>query len=120
MSVDKVTEQPPAVSVGSTALLGDWCVGVPDVEKGAQERFWCAYRGHNGTIYHKLLSYCNAHLMPLADSCCDAPASAKPVGDDGEYEWTGWHHLSCEQCDTQWTFEHEVIAWMRLPRFPIL
>jgi hypothetical protein len=57
--------------------------------------------------------------MPLSDSCCDAPKGCEPVpGTDGEeFYWTGWFERSCEQCDTQWTFSGEVVAWMALPRF---
>lgn len=94
-----------------------WGIGTPDVPPGKIENFWCAYKDDTGKTRHVFLSYCNAHIMPLSDSCDEAPKCAVPVGDDGDYAWTGWVELSCEQCETQWTFSHEIVAWMRLPKF---
>jgi len=108
----------PDNGVGTGELVSvAWQTGTPDVKDGGSETFWCAFCGDNGKIYHKFLCYQNGYIMPLADSCEDAPANAVPVGDDGDYAWTGWSEKSCDQCDTQWSFNQTVIAWMRLPRF---
>lgn len=90
--------------------------GTPDVKRGAKEVFWCVIRSQSGRLYHRPLTYCNAHVMPCSDQC-EPSDNAVPVGDDGDYEWTGWFEQSCEYCDTQWAFTFEVVAWMRLPRF---
>lgn len=89
------------------------------MKPGEQTRFWCAYKhtAESENVYHRMLCYCNAYVMPLADSQWDAPKTAVPVGDDGDYAWTGWHAEACEQCDTQWEFGGEVVAWMRMPRY---
>ena len=68
-------------------------------------------------IYHRTLTFCNGYVMPMSDCSAGSPKNAVPVGDDGDYAWTGWYEESCEQCETQWTFEGEVVAWMRLPRY---
>lgn len=95
-----------------------WKTGTPDVAEGRRETFWCAIKGRNGKLFHRHLDYLNGHIMPLSDTCHDiAPEHAVPVGDDGDYKWTGWHEVSCDQCETQWGFRQEVIAWMRLPRY---
>lgn len=94
-----------------------WQTGTPNVTDGGREIFWCATRNSAGKIFHRHLAYLNAHVMPLSDSCYDAPESAVPVGDDGDYAWTGWHQESCDHCETQWSFDDEVVAWMRLPSF---
>ncbi|MDE2020638.1 MAG: hypothetical protein KGJ13_09910 [Patescibacteria group bacterium] len=95
-----------------------WQTGMPDVATGKRETFWCATKGEaNGKIYHRDLVYANKHVMGLSDSCWEAPKNAVQIGDSDEYEWTGWFEESCDQCDTQWTFTGEVIAWMRLPRW---
>jgi hypothetical protein len=97
-----------------------WNGHTPPVKEGCEQTFWCAVRGNNGGIYHRFLQYSNRYVMPLSDSCCDAPKGCEPVpGSDGEeFYWTGWFERSCDQCDTQWTFSDEVVAWMALPRFP--
>lgn len=106
------------VTIPSPELITvSWRTGTPPVPPGARGTFWCAIRGANGKIYHRHLVYLNAYIMPLSDSCDDEPENAIPVGDDGEYAWTGWHEESCDQCDTQWSFNQEVIAWMSLPKY---
>lgn len=95
-----------------------WRTGIPPVSPGGRKTFWCAVRGVDGNIRHCHLVYLNSYIMRLADSCYEAPKSAVPVGDDGEYAWTGWHEESCDQCETQWAFDdNSVIAWMSLPKY---
>lgn len=96
-----------------------WQTGIPDVPVGGQRRLWCAYKGVNGKIYHAVLSYYNAFVSPLTDLLDDLVPSdnAVPVGDDGEYAWTGWFQESCDHCDTYWGFDRPVIAWMELPKY---
>lgn len=96
-----------------------WTLGVPPVADRAQRTFWCAVRTKEGKVIHRFLSYCNRYVMPLGDHCDEAPKGCEPVPDgDGEFYWTGWFERSCDQCDTQWEFSGEVVAWMALPRFP--
>jgi hypothetical protein len=64
----------------------------------------------------RCLFYGNAYVMPLSDTCDDHPKNAVPVGDDGDYEWTGWWEGSCEQCDTYWSFGGGVVNWVELPQ----
>lgn len=88
----------------------------PTIPTGTQRSFWCRVLNEGASKpRNRLLVYCNAYIMPLSDSCCDAPECAVPVGDDGDYSWTGWVEESCEQCDTYWTFSGKVLAWFDLP-----
>jgi hypothetical protein len=94
-----------------------WKTGIPDVSEGRQEIFWCALKNDNGKIHYRPLNYCHRYIMPLSDSCDDAPEGCEPVSEgDDDYYWTGWYEQSCEQCETQWTVSAQIIAWMRLPR----
>jgi len=93
-----------------------WKNGTPDVKEGGREIFWCATRTSAGKIWHRHLAYFNACIMSLSDSCDEPPEGAVPVGDDGDYALTGWYQESCDYCETQWSFDGEVLAWMRLPR----
>lgn len=96
-----------------------WMVGIPRVPKGKQESFWCRVKNTGSEIEGlRLIKYDNAFLMPLSDTCDEAPENSLPVGDDENYEWTGWWEDSCEQCDTYWAFNGEVVAWIRLPSAP--
>lgn len=96
-----------------------WNGFTPPVKEKSQATFWCAVRAKDGKVFHRFLSYCNRYVMPLGDDQYDVPAGVEPVPDgDGDYYWTGWFERSCDQCDTQWSFDGEVIAWMVLPRFP--
>lgn len=94
-----------------------WSIEKPTVAKGKMQRFWCATKNIRGGVSHCLLCYGNAYLMPLSDSCDNPSDNAVPVGDEGDYEWTGWWEESCEQCDTYWEFNGEVITWMELPKY---
>jgi hypothetical protein len=88
----------------------------PSIPKGTQRAFWCLAINEGATRPRAcLLLYCNGYIMPLSDSCDEAPKCAVPIGEDGDYEWTGWVEESCEQCDTFWTFNGRVISWMELP-----
>lgn len=95
-----------------------WNTGTPSVPPGGRRTFWCAIRGQNGRIYHRFLDYLNGLIMPLSDSCDEVPAGAVPADDEGiEYKWFGWHEVACDQCETQWAYHQEVVAWMELPKF---
>ena len=91
-----------------------WQVGTPVIGSGEMARYWCAVKG-SAAEGRRLLCYGNAYIMPLSDSCHDAPANAVAVGDDGDYAWTGWFETSCDQCDTYWAFHGEVLRWFELP-----
>jgi hypothetical protein len=97
-----------------------WRTGTPDVTEGKRERFWCATRNDtHGKVYHRSLEFLNRYVMPCTDQC-EPSADAEPVpNSDGDFYWSGWHEEACENCDTQWAFSGEVVAWMRLPRFPV-
>ena len=90
--------------------------GKPSVPSGGRQVLWCATRNSEGKIFHRHLAYLNAYIMPLSDSQDDPGEDAVPIGDDGDYAWSGWFEESCDQCETQWRFTDEVVAWMRLPR----
>jgi hypothetical protein len=91
--------------------------GTPTVAEGKLARFWCIVKPIGApNLSTRYLCYGNKYVMPLSDDCYDPPENAVPVGDDGEYEWTGWFEPSCDQCETQWAFSGEVIAWKALPR----
>lgn len=96
-----------------------WQVGTPPVEEGKRSSYWCAVQRTDGKIYHRLLQYLNRHVMPVGDGLEPSP-NAEPVTDsDGEYYWTGWYETSCDQCETQWAYSGEVVAWMALPKLKI-
>ncbi len=103
-----------------TPLL-TWSLGTPEVPLGKMRRFWCvtderAPTDPNPRLRTKLLCYANAFVMPLSDSQDEPPPSAVPVGDDGDYAWTGWFGESCDHCDTHWSYDtYEVVKWMLLP-----
>lgn len=92
-------------------------VGTPIVPEGKLGHFWCIVK-NTGAKYLSMryLFYGNKYVMPLSDDCYDAPDIAEPVGDDGDYAWTGWFERSCDQCETQWSFSGEVIGWKELPK----
>lgn len=94
----------------------DFKTGTPNVKPGSREVFWCATANSAGKIYHRHLAYLNGYIMPLCDSQDDPGTNAVAVGDDGDYACTGWYEGSCNQCDTQWKFTDNVIAWIKLPR----
>lgn len=96
-----------------------WSHGTPIVADGGQRSFWCAVRLHaHSNLTHRFLVYCHRYVMPLSDDCYDPPAGVTPVPDgDGDYHWTGWFEASCDQCETQWCYTGEVVAWMELPRY---
>lgn len=88
----------------------------PNIPKGTQKAFWCRVLNTGASRpCNRLLVYCNGYQMPLSDHCYDAPENAVPVGDDGDYLWTGWVEEACEQCETYWTYSGKVLAWMELP-----
>lgn len=100
----------------------EWQIGTPNIPKNSQKAFWVAFKSkdvNSDKICHRFLMYCNEEIMPLSDLVNDdhEPKNAVPVGDDGEYAWTGWFQFSCDHCDTQWCFDGEVIAWMELPAY---
>jgi hypothetical protein len=96
-----------------------WQLGAPPIEAGQRRRYWCAVRSSpNGKITHRALDYLNRHAMPVSDQC-EPSTNAEPVPDsDGEYFWTGWFEEACDQCETSWAYNGEVVAWMALPRLP--
>lgn len=98
------------------ALKAQWQTGIPEVREGALQRFWCATKRPNQKLQHEVLCYGNKYVMPLADTQDMAPACAVPVGDDGDYEWSGWWSESCDNCETFWIFSGEVVAWMKMPK----
>lgn len=78
--------------------------------------FWCLTKeSPTSPERARALCYANGYLMGVSDSAGDPPEGAIPVGDDGDYSWTGWFEGSCQQCDTYWTYSGEVVAWMELP-----
>lgn len=100
------------------AAKGEWQTGTPDIPSGSERAFWVAFKSGD-KIRTRFLTYCNALVMPVSDQLPDdhEPKDAVPVGDDGEYAWTGWFEFSCENCETYWAFNPEVIAWMELPEY---
>lgn len=94
----------------------EWKTGIPPVKERTQETFWCVTRTSTGTLGTALLCYGNKFIMPLSDTCDGPPANAVPIGDDGDYEWTGWWEESCDQCDTYWAHLDTVVAWIPLPK----
>lgn len=107
--------QTPALRCGAL-LAVRWQTGTPDVKEGSRERFWCAVKGAPGKVLHCTLEYMNRYQMPVSDGL-EPSADAEPVpNSEDEYYWSGWHEEACDQCETQWAYSGEVIAWMRLPR----
>jgi len=92
-----------------------WQIGTPPVKEGKREQFWCAVKRGDG-IAHTFLEYLNRYVMPCADGLEPSTACEAVPGTENEYYWVGWHEEACEQCETQWAYTGEVIAWMRLPR----
>lgn len=99
-------------------ILVNWNRGIPPVAVGKMERFWCLYSSDNKCDKYMMACYGNKYVMPLSDSCDDAPENAVPVGGDGDFEWTGWFEESCDHCDTFWKLHVNILAWMRLPKGP--
>lgn len=88
----------------------------PTIPAGTMRRYWCITKAQAPSKEHaRQLCYGNAYVMPLSDEG-DAPDNAIPVGDDGDYAWTGWWEESCDLCDTYWAFHGEVLAWLELPQ----
>lgn len=117
MNTSDTQSATPAPGVGCGALLGvRWQTGTPDVAEGKRERLWCAVKvGHK--VGHCTLEYLNRYVMPVSDGLEPSP-NAEPVPDsEDEYYWSGWHEEACDQCETQWAYSGEVVAWMRLPRY---
>lgn len=92
-----------------------WQTGTPDVPEGRQEVFWCCVKNeYSGKTSYCSLVYQNKHAAPLSDSCADVPDCAEPIENDDEFLWTGWFH---DYTDEEfYTFDGEVLAFMRLPR----
>lgn len=50
----------------------------------------------------------------------EAPKGCEPVpNSDEDYYWTGWFEESCDQCETQWSYSGEIVAWLALPRLKL-
>lgn len=98
-----------------------WNTGKPDVKEGGQNRFWCAVKPLGSEkLHHRVLLYCNRYAMPLSDQMLEAPKGCEPVpNSDEDYYWTGWFEESCDQCETQWTYSGEIVAWLALPRLKL-
>ena len=96
----------------------DWQTGIPPVELGGEDAFWCQYEyKQNGEtrIGYGLLEYRNKYVALASDWAEPGPEEVE-VGDSGEYEWTGWFEQSCDVCNTFWRCTKNIIAWMKLPR----
>jgi hypothetical protein len=119
MNTSDTQSATPAPGVGCGVVLGvRWQTGTPDVKEGKRERFWCAVKVGHGKVGHCTLEYLNRHVMPVSDGLEPSPnAEPVPNSEYDEYYWTGWHEEACDQCETQWVYSGEVVAWMRLPRY---
>ena len=93
-----------------------WQTGSPVIPTGCRETFWCSVISETGKIHHRHLAYLNGYVMPLCDSQDEPGDDAVAVGDDGDYAWYGWYEESCNNCETQWKFNGEIKAWMKMPR----
>jgi hypothetical protein len=139
MLANIIARQDPHAAQQQETVRLDWKTGTPEVPQGGREVFWCATRNRGGKVFYRHLAYLNGYVMQLSDSQDDPGDDAAdpldglgdflggepllldavPVGDDGDYAWTGWYEESCDQCETQWRFMDEIVQWMRLPRAAI-
>jgi hypothetical protein len=80
------------------------------------ERFLCRVRPDKNSPkeFIRPLEYASDYLMPLSDHCADIPSQAKEIDGEDDLSWTGWFEEFCTNCETQFVFSGEVIAWIKL------
>lgn len=113
---ESARKKPDPSGLGAAPCCVPWVPGdKPDTPEGSSTLMWVTTRHReSGKIGVGVMTYQNAHVMPLSDQCCDPPDCAvphrpTPDGDFEEYEWTCWSEGYCEYCECEWVWDNPYV-----------